>query len=517
MTEESRQLAVIDLGTTSIRLAVATVTAAGTVRIIDRLQQNVTLGYDTFRRGHIPQPAVEDCMDVLRLFTERLREYRIPPDRDHLRVVATSAVREASNRDAVIDRIYIATGLEVDVVAEAELSRFTYLGILPFLEKPAFGRGRTALVVEVGGGSTELLAVRNHRVLFSQAHQLGALRLWQQQESEAASVRSRRPVMEAQIGRVGHMLQARLASEHCTRPQILAMGGDARFAASRLQPGWDCQRLARLTVSRVRDLANDVFSMSEDDLVRRFYLSYPEAETLGPALLTYVHLAQVLGCAHVYVTDVSMRDGVLAAMAGQQAMTEDFRRQVLDSAVALGNRYGVDQAHVSYVSAAACMLFDAVQAESALTPRHRFVLQVAGMLHEIGMYISSPNHNRHSMYLIANSDIFGLSSRDRMLAALVACYHRGPHPHTDHAEYAALSREQRIEVLKLAAILRAADALDRSHVQRLRDLRIVREKDGIRFLVSGVGDVALERMALEEKAELFEQVYGLQVRISPAV
>jgi exopolyphosphatase / guanosine-5'-triphosphate,3'-diphosphate pyrophosphatase len=157
------------------------------------------------------------------------------------------------------------------------------------------------------------------------------------------------------------------------------------------------------------------------------------------------------------------------------------------------------------------VLYDELAEQHRLEPRHRLILEVAALLHELGMFVNPRSHHKHSMYLILNSDIFGLNTWDRELAALVARYHRRSHPLMTHELYGTLSRERRLTVCKLAAILRVADALERSHSQRVR----VEQADGVgnelRLLVSGVADPTLERLALEQKAGLFAEVYGQRV------
>ena len=516
MDTPARQFAVIDVGTTAIRLAVAEVGPDGVPHILEQPRQNVALGDDVFSRGEIAPETIETCVGVVRLFARRVGEYGIPLDPQHVRLVATSAVREATNRDTFVDRVYVATGLEIQVVEEAELSRYTYLSVQPFRHSPVFApREGVTLVVEVGGGSTEVLALRHGKVSFTQEHRLGALRLWQLREAAGLSSRGRREVMEAHIERFTDVLQSCFGHDLRPHLQILAIGGDARFAASQLQPGWEVDRLATLPVTRVTEVAERVLAQSEDDLVRTYALTYPEAETLGAALLTYVRLAQALNRRTLHVTTVSMRDGVLADMAAPLEAADVFAEQIINAAEMLGAKYSVDMAHGRHVARACLKLYDALAEWHHLPPRSRLVLEVAALLHEIGMYVSTRSHHKHSLYLIHNSDIFGLSTWDKELAALVARYHRRSHPLMTHEIYGTLSRERRLMVCKLAAILRVADCLDRRHTQRVAIERVEPVGDELRVLVSGVADPILERLALEQKAGMFADVYGLNVVLCP--
>jgi exopolyphosphatase/guanosine-5'-triphosphate,3'-diphosphate pyrophosphatase len=141
------------------------------------------------------------------------------------------------------------------------------------------------------------------------------------------------------------------------------------------------------------------------------------------------------------------------------------------------------------------------------------LLQVAAILHEVGTYISPRTHHKHSEYIILNSEIFGLDRLDVTIVALVSRYHRHSGPKLDHPSYAALSTDDRIRVCKLAAILRVADALERTHAQRISKIEIHKTHDKLRIRLPGLKDAAVERLAMDAKADLFEQVFGLAVTI----
>ncbi|MEP0062192.1 MAG: exopolyphosphatase, partial [Rhodopirellula bahusiensis] len=173
-----RTVAAIDIGATSIRMAIAEILPDGSVRTLESLLQPVDLGRDAFETRRLSRKGIERAAAVLRRFRRVLREYGIDSTND-IRVVATSAVREASNRVAFIDRVYVATGLDVEPIDEAEVNRITYMGITPQLMALAETAESKSLVVEVGGGSTELLVIRGGNVLHSESFRLGSLRLLQ--------------------------------------------------------------------------------------------------------------------------------------------------------------------------------------------------------------------------------------------------------------------------------------------------------------------------------------------------
>ena len=171
-------LAVIELGTSAIRMAIGETDGVSGVRMLEQLVRGVSLGKDTFTRREIRRETLMQCVDVLKSYRRKLEEYQCI-NSQHIRVVATSAVREATNRMAFLDRIYTSTGFVVEPIDDAEISRVTYLGIRPLLEREPELRDAMTLLMEVGGGNTEVLLLRGRNIIHSQSYRLGSLRLQQ--------------------------------------------------------------------------------------------------------------------------------------------------------------------------------------------------------------------------------------------------------------------------------------------------------------------------------------------------
>lgn len=507
---DNHPLAVIELGTTSIRMVVAQVNASGEIALLDELQQAVSLGRDTLVSGGILPETTETCVSGLRSFRRVAAEYGIAaPGR--LRVVATSAVREASNRDVFLDRILVATGFDVDVLDEAEVSRLTYRAVQPRLKKHAFPREADVLVVEVGGGSTETLIFRKGKVRSAHMYRMGSLRLRTLIEDEQSSL----PLAEHMIREdIAQTIEQMARNLHPAVPTfLLLLGSDARLAALRLRPAWDRQSLCRLPVAEWKSFIRKVLAQTVDETVEEFNLTYPEAETLGPALLIHLALVEAMKPRSVLVGEATLRSGVLLEMVTGERWTDEFKRQVIDSAMVTARKYGVDLRHARNVADYALRILRALQKRYELGEREEVILRTAALLHETGMAVNSSSHHKHSRYLILNSDIFGLSRRDIELAALVARYHRRSTPKTTHPEYTSLPRNDRVTVCKLAAILRVANALDGPRSGRPMQLDITFAED--RFVVSAAtdGDLSLLERRVRERGELFVSVFGKEVTL----
>jgi exopolyphosphatase / guanosine-5'-triphosphate,3'-diphosphate pyrophosphatase len=506
---QTRQIAVIDIGTASIRLAIGEIAPDGTVHTKDTLTQAVKLGRDTFTRGSISRATMEDCVRVLKSYQRVLKEYNVTSS-DQIRVIGSSAVREASNHLAFIDRVYIATGLEVEPLDEAVVSRVTYLGMQRHLEQRRNEADLRTLIVEVGGGTTELLAVKAGDVIFSHVYRLGSLRLRKTLEEYRAPTVKLRNIMETQILRtIDEILEHVSVAEGPL--ELIAMGGDMRFAIHEFMEDWDTHNLAKLSVAQLQKITDRVLGMTDDQLVRKYDLTFPEAESLGPALLANLLFAQSLRLKDVYVTNSTLRDGLLQEMAIRTSWTADFSRQIIRSAVDLGKRYSFDEPHALHVAQLSQNLFQQLRSEHHLDARFAIILYVAALLHEIGMFVGTRSHHKHAMYLIRNSELFGLGRKEHLLAALVARYHRRSSPQPTHEGYETLDRQDRVAVTQLAALLRVAIALDDSRSQRIHEFDCTIEEGRLIISVPLLEDLSLEQLALRQNGVLFEETFGMPV------
>jgi exopolyphosphatase/guanosine-5'-triphosphate,3'-diphosphate pyrophosphatase len=301
---------------------------------------------------------------------------------------------------------------------------------------------------------------------------------------------------------------------------FITLGGDARFAAAQVA-GKDVPEKSFLTVAKEPFLAlcEQIMGYDAEALVERFRLPVMEAETLVPALLAVRELLLETQAGELIVPDASLRGGLLLDMdRGEEAQgIEDLSRQVLLSAEALGEKYRYDAKHGKQVAHLATRLFDELKSEHGLSRRDRLLLEVAALLHDVGIYVNLRGHHKHSQYLLSVSEIFGLARDDMAVVANVARYHRRATPNKSHLPYMALDSDTRVTVNKLAAILRVANALDADHLQKVRDVHVVREDEGWALEVEGAGDLTMERLAALARSDHMTEVFGRKLGFREAV
>jgi len=502
-------LAVIDMGASAVRLTVAEGTPGGGLRILEEASRGVLLGKDTFTHGRLTAPTMEAALKVLAGFRRILEGYGVV----RLRAVATSAVREASNRDTFLDRIRLRTGLAVEVIDGSEENRLTHLAVRDALgDHPAMSRG-TALLVEIGGGSGDLTILLDGVPKFSGTYGLGAIRLRQSLGSWHGPHDRRMRLLSRHIRNVVEDLK-REVTLHDVR-HFIALGGDMRFAVSRiLQQNLDAEhRVAVLDRAAFLALCAELAAQPSEALAERFGLGPADAETLVPALLAYRALLEETDAQEIVVPRASLRLGLLLDLArGEEAARlADFSRLVLASAVALGEKYRFDAAHGHAVSHLATRLFDDLRPEHGLSDRDRLLLMVAALLHDIGIHVHRNGHHKHTQYLVVASDIFGLTRDDLAIVGNIARYHRRAVPQKSHLPYAQLDREARVRVAKMSALLRVANALDAEHMQKVWDARVVRRPDEWILEVEGTGDFTMERLMVQARSDLFTEVFGFKL------
>ena len=505
-------VAVIDIGSNSIRMVIAQVMPDGSFDLLERTQQPVLLGRDTFVRGKLRQQTMNAAVAVLRDYRKIIDTYQV----QQVRTVATSAVREATNSDGFMDRILMATNLEVEIIDPSEESRLIVSSVRQIVGEETGLIDDWTLIANVGGGSVLLSVLEAGKMVLSESFKLGSIRL-----QEILSITNETPQRAADLLR--YKISSILAAGNSFVPlkkiqSFIAVGGDVRFAARLIGRPVGPAGLSVIDRESFYGLIEDCVSHSDAQLARKYTIPVADAETIVPALLVYQLLLEETQAGELYVADISMRDGLLLDISRRVVGAEDqeLGDSTIRSALNIGEKFRYDAAHGELVAANAEAIFEAIQRLHGLSNRHRLLLKLAGILHEIGTHVNARGHHKHSLYLIENSEIFGLSRQEQSMVANIARYHRRTAPKSSHIDYISLPREQRMVVSKLAAILRIADALDHGHSQHIQQPKLELRADELVIYMTNIGDITLEQRAVSAKSDLFGEIYGLKVRVAQA-
>jgi exopolyphosphatase/guanosine-5'-triphosphate,3'-diphosphate pyrophosphatase len=518
-------VAVLEIGSTGIRLIVAELLSGGQWRVLDRAGRPVALGRDVFTSGELSRESMLECLAVLHNYRELLAGWGIADTDIH--VIATSALRVARNRDVFIDRVRHETGFNLSIVEGIEENRLMYLAVRFALKQdlPLFWRANS-IILEIGGGSTEIMLLRRGQMVAAHSLRLGTIIIDQRSRLGVGAGLFPERYLNESIRNTSGLLNAEMDLTHVRT--FVAAGSDARFAADHAgsELNENCRIIER---GDFIAFAEEIRNYTIEECVRKLQISYAEAEGFIPGILVLKLFLEQTAAARLVVPLVTIREGYLIdlAMGVEAELQEDFFSQIIASAVNLGRKFHYDEAHSRHVADLCMTLFDALVKEHGMNRRHRMMLETAAILHDIGMYIKGSGHHKHGQYIIANSEIFGLHRDELDIIANVIRYHRGDPPAESDIEYITLQREERMLVLKMASILRVADALDRGHSQQIRHITVERRSETVALRTGGDSetspdrgragiplDLSLELVGIEEKAGLFQDVFGYKVVLS---
>ena len=512
MENKNRVIAVIEIGSTGIRLLVAEIRGNDNWHIVDRASKPISLGRDVFTSGKVSRESFLECLMVLQHFRELVRGWGVG-DGD-IQVIATSAIRVAKNRDMVVDRIRQEVGLDVTIVEGIEENRLMYLAVRYALKNdlPLFWKANSC-VIEVGGGSTEIMLLRRGKVAAAHSVRLGTILVDQQSRLAMGNQLFQERYIQENVRNTSESLKSEMDLNYVR--SFVAVGGDARVVATHI--GREFNRNSWI-VDRTEFIKfyEQIQNYSPDECARKLQMPYADAEGFIAAILIYKLFLEKTVASKVIVPNVSIREGVVINAASQvdSELQEEFFSQIIASAMTLGRKFHYDEVHNRHVAKLALDIFDALINEHGMQRRDRVLMEVAAILHDVGMFIRGADHHKHGQYIVSNSEIFGLHGDEQAIIANIVRYHRGEPPQSTDFEYMALQREERMQVLKMTSILRVADALDRGHSQRIKKISLERQADTVFIYAEGSYDMSMERLGLEEKGDLFQDVFGYTIVLS---
>jgi len=509
-----RTVAAVDIGTNSFHLLVARVDPEGGFEILDREKETVRLGSGGGDMKALAPDAIDRGVAALIRFAQIASRWDA-----EITAVATSAVREATNRQILLDRARAEAGIEIEVISGTEEARLIHLGALQAV--PMYDRRH--LVVDIGGGSTEFIVGEGSTPLLLRSQKLGAIRLTDR--FFPGGVTRRKKVAECRR-HISAFISPLVRD-------VRALGFEVAVASS-----GTAQTLAQLIAARrgeqPRSVANLTFTAAEledvtdlitglktpDDRLSALDLEPRRADIIAAGAVLLDQITTDLHISEWRISEYALRTGILVDQArrhhGDDTLhrLSDIRRRSVE---ALARRSGEDLHHAEHLTDLALELFDATAGWHGLDETDRDLLEAAGLLHNIGTFVSHSAHHRHSYYIIRNSEhLTGFTEHERELVAQIARYHRKSAPKAKHPEWAALRRADRERVRVMAGILRVAIGLDRTNRAVVKRLDVTVSPRGIDIAaVTEVGaDASLELYTADQRSGLLAESLGLEVHLT---
>jgi exopolyphosphatase / guanosine-5'-triphosphate,3'-diphosphate pyrophosphatase len=513
------RLAVLDVGSNTIHLVVVDGQPDGTFVPVARERETLRLAEAAFPTMLLPEEAVERLTDTV----ARMRARADALHADALVGFATSAIREARNGVEALGRVRESTGVAVTVLPGAEEARLTYLAARRWTAFSA----RRLLVVDIGGGSLEVAAGETDRPDIAESLPLGATRLsrrfMRSDPVHPEELVALRVHALALLGPLAERIRAHPYEVVCaTSKTFRNLGQLAKALPEAPTPphtfgfaGVDGRTAPMLTREALDVVAGYLATTTARQRSRLAGLDALRARNVVAGSQVAALVMQAFGLNQLVLAPWALREGVLLTeLARRDPWPSEVppdnprrRRSVLDFA----RRHTWDEAHARQVTTLALSLFDQTSALHGLGPAERGLLEVAGLLHDVGYAVAQSAHHKHSLYLIRNAELDGFTPRERDLIANIARYHRKALPADRHAEYMALDDDDRTLVRRLAALLRLADGLDADHFQVVEAAAVVEGGDHLRLELRARDLPDLAMWAAERNGDLFELEFGRRI------
>ena len=462
--------AAIDVGSFELEMGIYETTSRNGLREIDHLRHVISLGRDTYHTGKISYHLVDEMCQVLEEFAQVMKSYQV----EDYRAYATSAMREAKNSQIILEQIRVRTGIQVQVISNSEQRFLGYKAIA--MKEAEFQKiiQKGTAIADVSFGSLQISLFDKDSLVSTQNIQQGILRL---RENLSGVWSDRQTVLGIFEDMVDNELYAfkKMYLKDRDIKNLICIG----------------EKLIQMPVDQIED---------------RFGVNQEYAHLLIPAAIIYKQILEMTGAEMLWVPGIRMCDGIAADYAEKQKylkFTHNFDDDILSASRNMAKRYRCNTSHGQKIENYALQIFDAMKKFHGLGTRERLLLQIASILHDCGKFISLRDSSACAYNIIMATEIIGLSHAEReIVAEVVRC-------NLDAFRYG----EGSIRAGKLTAMLRLANAMDRSHHGRLDDGKLQVKGNKLIISTSYAGNLALETMAVEDKADFFEEMFGIRPEI----
>jgi exopolyphosphatase/guanosine-5'-triphosphate,3'-diphosphate pyrophosphatase len=498
-------IAAIDIGSNGIRLAIATLNGEGHYQVVHNSREPVRLGQDVFATGVISPGTLEKSVEAFGKFREQIDKLGAGP----VKATATSAVREAANRDEFVGLIAEKSGIPVSIISPEEEARLVHLALKERINL----KNKLALLIDIGGGSVEVSVVTQTGILSSESYRMGSVRLLQILEHQRLGEKRFNQLVGKYVGTIEKRLKKELGDQQIDF--CIGTGGSIESIGELRRDLLGKNNTAKIRAQELDAIVKSLQSMSIDERIQQLHLRPDRADVIVPAAIVLQNIVLLAGVDEIIIPGVGVKDGLILEMESEQFHPEkhlDYN-QVMSSALQLGRKYAFDEAHGVAVANLAVQIFDQTRPQHQLDNESRTLLEVAALLHDIGQFVNLSDHHKHTLYILQASSLIGLSPLQMQIVATVARYHRKSLPKLPHKEYEQLSPRQRTMVSTLAAILRVANALDREHSANVHGVEITFKKPKFTMRLKGEGEMLLAKWGVTKRCDLFEEVFGGKISV----
>ena len=489
--------AAIDVGSHELSMKIYEMSKQRGIRELTYIRHKISLGTETYTKGFISYQSVDEICKILNDFKRSIKEYGA----EVIQAYATSALREASNSLVVIDQIKIQTGFHVCTLSNSE-ARFLYFKAVALREQSfedLIEEG--TLVIDIGAGSVQLSFFENGKLQLTQNLLLGSSRIRELLEAMREETYDFQGLIDEYIER--DLVYFQKLNLHSTSVEhIIAVG----------------EMIPEIYYYIQKDHSDFDGTLPSKWLNRNKFpkdLIGTQATLFLPTLILCQKISDLTNCEDILLSNINLCD-VIAAEYAEKKMritsAHNFTEDILSASLSIANKYHVDREHVENVQALALQIFDRIRKLHGLGKRERLLLQLGVILHSCGSYINEIQSRECSYRIIMSTEIIGISHIERAMIANMVRYNEVSFPRFEDLEE-DFTRDEYITIVKLNAILKTANVLDKSNRQKIKKVGVTL-KDGILTITADtMADITLEKGLFYHKADVFEEVFGIRPQL----
>lgn len=499
-----KMFAAIYVGSSELAMKIYEINGRKTFKQIDGVSKIIELGKDTYSKGYLSTESIMQVCEILNGFKKKLKEYQV----SDYRAYATSAIREAENSDIVLDAIKRQTNIVVKVLSNSEQRYINFKGLVAKYENFHQVVSKNTAFVDVGAGSVQVSLFDKNNLVVTENIPIGAVR-----------VRDYLSIMGTKSGRLDKIISEYVENDIATFRNIylndkeiknIIAVGEVVNAVKKIVPELEVDE--KINREQFESIYNRIVSMSPQELSEEYGIPYERATLMLPNIIIYQSFLNNCKAEEIYAPNVDFCEGIAASYMDEGSRIvfgHNFDDDIVASAYNISRRYRCNRDHIERTSEYALKIFDSVKKIHGMGKQERLQLQIAAILHECGNFINLHDGAMNSYYIVANTEIIGLSHKERMEIANIIKYNMLYLPARDKIS-AELAECDYIVIAKLVAILRIANILDKSHTQKIDKITVTVRDSQMIISALTYEDIALEAGLFETRADFFEKVFGIR-------
>jgi len=501
-------IAAIDVGANYLKMTIGEINTLGEIRILDEVLKPTKIGKDTFSKSRISVHTIHETCDDLKGFVRLMRDYKIKL----YRAVATSGIREAQNKQYVLEQIRLRTGLNIESINIAEEQFYMLKAVRNHLNAVDIKKSEQYLIVNITSGAVETSIYEDGILKFTEHVKVGSLKI-----REALSG------LETKTTEFSETIEQYIESKiYVLKPQIekfevnhfLGLGGELNTICSiiRKRKGAN-NKDYYIKKEALLALTKEISNMDNFEIKNTFGLNNKTSELILTSIIIFYCFLKMTKADGIQIPKLSLRQGILYDLSDEilnVSRRNELINDIISSVWYIGEKYKIDKKHAAFVEKCSLDIFDNTKKLHKLGDRERLFLRVAAILHDVGGFISANEHNFHSYNIIRAQSIIGFSDIELELIASAARYHSEDIPIEAHKNYTYLSDADKMVVSTLAAILKLSEALDISHLQKIKEIKLLGNRENLFFNLKSEGDIILEEWDFLKHVDFFEEVIGVK-------